>query len=630
MKARLFLWLLILIFACSNQELDTFVHTEEITTGKLSQNSSSRNHVSVVNETANVQVISDFGVVPNAEYQWQHIADVSPLVVDDVDLSATSIELTENHALVTYHKRGNLHKGALEIINISNPELPYSLGFISFPYADINAVEMDKYEANIIWVAGSSQKIGSALYRIEVDNDFQVLSFQRINLSKMMSSGISASANGIYVSEDYVFVSSGKSIGGIVKVDKDTLESVYVEEFTGAKGIAGNTINGTSYYASLQVNANNELIVKRVDTDALVLSITLGEATSHQTVDLPHDGKYDLQFSPINPSELYITNGSEGAKSINIITGQTIKSAHQDMLPKGNTNAVFVDDHFIYLANGEDGVIIAELETAENTGLIQPIFHWDLPVKPASVNFVTAQDGYVYIAKGLGGFHILKYESDEGYKTVLPFNSLGTPIGMIDVAYCPEIISNIVSSALPEGENVLESSPEFFENPNSSFFLESDAQVEVTFLHERAGFKNTLGYYTYTIDDPPSSLDELDKIIIFPNSSAINSGGELIPGNTVKILGTFPAGTVFSFYLVSHGWRGELTDGFYTQYSDWHFNENGFQQNLIFYDAHCDAFVLCFEDLLRPGGDKDFNDVIFQVTSTPNEAFSKTTYLQVH
>ena len=160
----------------------------------------------------------------------------------------------------------------------------------------------------------------------------------------------------------------------------------------------------------------------------------------------------------------------------------------------------------------------------------------------------------------------------------------------------PEVVGNIVSLKLPEGQNALINSPEYFDNPNSSFLLESDAQVEVTFLHEGAGFKNTLGYYTYNISSPPSSIDELDKIIIFPNSSASGSGGELIPGNTVEVLGTFSEGTVFGFYLVSYGWRNELTDGFYTQYSDWQFNENNLQQNLIFYDADCDAFVLCFED----------------------------------
>jgi len=619
---------MLLLIACTEQELapPSIVNEEQLTA--LTQNSSSSNHISFVNEPAYVVMSNDFGVEPSETYSWEHIADVSPLVVDNVSLSASSIELGDNHAFVTYHKRGNEHKGALEIINIANPELPSSLGFVPFAHADINAVALDEFEDNIVWVAGSSQKIGSALFRIEFTDSYQVESLTRINLSKKLSSGISASANGIYLTQHYIFVSCGKSLGGVVKVDRSSLEPVFAEEFSGAKGITGNSVNGIAYYASLKVNASNELLIKRVDTDELVLNIGLG-SSSHQTVDLPHDGKYELQFSPLNPAELYITNASSGAMSVNIINGQTIKNTHEDMLPKGNTNAVFIDSHFIYMANGEDGLVIAELEEAERTDFIQPIFHWDLREKPASVNFVTAKDGYVYVAKGLGGFHVLKYNFEEPYKTILPYNRFGTPVGMKTVEYCPEVVGNIVSLKLPGGQNALINSPEYFDNPNSSFLLENDAQVEVTFLHEGAGFKNTLGYYTYHISNPPNSIADLDKTIIFPNSSASRSGGELIPGNTVEVLGTYPAGTVFGFYLVSYGWRNELTDGFYTQYSDWVFNENGLQQNLIFYDADCDAFVLCFEDILIPGGDKDFNDVIFQVTSTPNDAFRKTAYLQV-
>jgi hypothetical protein len=200
---------------------------------------------------------------------------------------------------------------------------------------------------------------------------------------------------------------------------------------------------------------------------------------------------------------------------------------------------------------------------------------------------------------------------------------------MVDRDFCPQVIQNILTKALPEGQNALVNSPEYFSNPNSSFYLEEETEVEVTFLHEGAGFRNTIGYYTYNVNNPPSSIDELDKTIIFPNASAQGSGGGLIPGNTVEVLGIFPKGTVFGFYLVSYGWRHELTEGFYTQYSDKQFNQNDLQQNLIFYDQQCDAFVVCFEDILIPGGDKDFNDAIFQVTSSPSDAFRKSSYLQI-
>lgn len=628
MKAKIIVLLFSMCVLACSQKLETPIEQEIIEKApQLSMNSSSKNHLILLDKEFQMSVAAN-AEDETSNYYWQHIANADALNYDGEDLSATSIELTNNVAYVTYHKRGTIHKGALELIDISKPNSPASLGFIPFQNADINAVAIDPNQANIIWLAGSSAKIGAALYRLELDDSFNVLAYDRINLSKSLVGGISASANGIYLTQEYVYVSCGKSIGGILKVNKDDLSVNVSEEFSGAKSIAGNMFLGIDYYAALQNGNTSSLIVKRAETDDVQLRLNMSSST-HQSVDLPHDGKYDLQFSNRNPAEIYVTAGMDGVKSLNMLTGESIKVTKDELLPNGNTNAVFIDDEFIYLANGEDGLSIALNDLAENTGVIEPIFRWDLPEKPASVNFVTADNGYVYVAKGLGGFHILKYTSSNKYKTVLPFNKYGTPIGMTTEDYCPEIISNILAKALPPGMNAIVNNPEYFQNPNSSFFLEREATVKVTFLKEDAGFKNTLGYYTYNISNAPASIDELDKTIIFPNASAQYSGGELIPGKTVNILGTFPAGTVFGFYLVSNGWSNEITDGLYTQYSDWLFNSNALQQNLIFYDQSCDAFVICFEDMLIPGGDKDFNDAIFKVTASPKEAFTKSAYLQI-
>ena len=617
---------LAIMVSCNNSEVtpELDVEGEKLT---LIKNSSSVNHVSVINEPAGMANLSTRDLNTDDQYFWTHIAHIDHLEVNGISLSATSISLENNIAYVSYHKRGDIHIGALELIDLTTPGEPESLGFIPFPHTDINAVYVDPFDPQVIWVAGSSQKIGAALYKLSFNSSHQLIDNKRINLSKALNGSISASANGIYCDSNYIYVSAGKSNGGTFIVNRFNLEEIRVDEYYGAKGIAGNEKLGATHLASLAVDESSIIKVTNTATDNTELIFQT--SAPHQTVDLPHDGKYDLQFSPVNPLEIYYTSASTGVQSLNINTGQLLKNTSQSLLSKGNTNSLFIDDKFIYLANGEDGLSIASLESAETTSIIAPIFHWDLAEKPASVNFVTARDGYVFVAKGLGGFHILRYEEQEAYKSVLPFDRWGTPIGMVDRDFCPQVIQNILTKALPEGQNALVNSPEYFSNPNSSFYLEEEAEVEVTFLHEGAGFRNTIGYYTYNVNNPPSSIDELDKTIIFPNASAQGSGGGLIPGNTVEVLGTFPKGTVFGFYLVSYGWRHELTEGFYTQYSDKQFNQNDLQQNLIFYDQQCDAFVVCFEDILIPGGDKDFNDAIFQVTSSPSDAFRKSSYLQI-
>ncbi|WP_422353909.1 DUF4114 domain-containing protein [Roseivirga pacifica] len=623
-------FILLLLFvgaSCKQSDIDPILEENGVDVVELSKSFSSVDHVNIVNQATQVNALTENDLNVEDEYYWTHIAEVAPLELNGETLSASSISLHNNIAYVTYHKRGNVHLGALELINLSDPDNPSSLGFIPFEHADINAVTVDPYEEGTIWIAGSSNKIGAALYKLQFTANSTLISSSRINLSKALNGATSASANGIFCTLEHVYVSAGKSNGGVFRVNKTNLRDISVDEFYGAKGIAGNNVQGIDYFASLAVSDVSTIKIQNELTDD-VQFIEQG-VSAHQTVDLPHDGKYELQFSPFLPNELYYTSASNGVQSIDIVTGSVLKTTDPSLLPKGNTNGLYVDEEFIFLANGEDGLSIALLEDAEQTNVISPLFQWDLPEKPASVNFVTAQDGYIFVAKGLGGFHVLKYEEQNQYKTVLPYDRWGTPIGMKNNEYCPDVIQNVLTKALPEGQNAIINTPEYFQNPNSSFFLEREAQVEITFLHEGAGFRNTLGYYTYNVNNPPASVDDLDKTIIFPNASAVGSGGGLEPGNTVEVLGTFPAGTVFGFYLVSYGWRHELTDGYYTQYSDWTFNQNGLQQNLIFYDQSCDAFVVCFEDILIPGGDKDFNDAIFQVTSTPSEAFKKTAYLQI-
>ncbi len=615
----------LLIAACQEDEPfpDNNLHKEPLF--QTTENSSSKRHLTIVNSPAIIAPTQATDLNTEDEYNWTYVANVEPLEVSDIELSATSIALSESTAYVTYHKRGNVHMGALEFIDLSNPDEPESLGFIPFDGYDINAVTLDPYETNVVWVAGSSNKIGATLFKLNLTATYQLESYERINLSKALS-GISASANGIHVTNNYILVSAGRSFGGIIKIDRYDLSNMQATEFSGAKGVSGSSVRDIEYYASLAVDNQTEISIKQVESENLQLVYNTS-TSHHQSVDLPRDGKYELVFSPVDSTELYFTAGSQGVRSVNILTGETIKETEVSLLPNGNTNSLSIDNQFIYLANGEDGVNIALREDAERTGIITPIFHWDLPVKPASVNFVTAQNGYVFVAKGLGGFHVLKYEKQ--FKTVLPYDDQGTPVGMVQRDYCPELITTMLVDVLAEGENALESHPEYFQNPNSSFYLEQDAQVEVTFLHEGAGYRNVLGYYTYNANNPPSSIADLEKTVIFPNTSARYSGGNLIPGNTVEVLGTFPAGTVFGFFINSNGWKNKITDGHAQQYSDWEFNARGNQQNLIFYDEDCDAFVLCFEDVTIPGGDKDFNDAIFQVTSSPSEAFRKTAYLQV-
>jgi len=187
-----------------------------------------------------------------------------------------------------------------------------------------------------------------------------------------------------------------------------------------------------------------------------------------------------------------------------------------------------------------------------------------------------------------------------------------------------------ISNSLPEGQPVPEYNPQYISNAvSSSTKLIDLADLWVTFVHEGAGYRNALGFYTYPTDTPPSSPDQIsDFTIIFPNVSYQGSGGGLQTGNKVY-LGQFSAGTSVGWFLVPNGWDSgalavNINDDKPIKYSN--SNLNDFTAEV--YRSHTvllkneleEKLLLGFEDIGRPGGDKDFNDAIFYISANPYSA----------
>jgi len=189
-----------------------------------------------------------------------------------------------------------------------------------------------------------------------------------------------------------------------------------------------------------------------------------------------------------------------------------------------------------------------------------------------------------------------------------------------------------INNSLPERVRLPQYHPEYFSlDYDHNIKLIETCDVWVTFVHEGAGYRNVLGFYTYDSDNPPTSPDDIDSItIIFPNASYLNYGGGLVPGNKVK-LGQFNAGTTIGFALMANGWQnGEVTDGKWTVYSTRELNSANNpdlkQQTVLLYDNARELLLLGIEDIKRDASwcDEDFNDAVFYCTANPIEAIDQS------
>ncbi len=220
------------------------------------------------------------------------------------------------------------------------------------------------------------------------------------------------------------------------------------------------------------------------------------------------------------------------------------------------------------------------------------------------------------------------FSAQSQYRFLSPFNSLGVPAQMNHETVSSRMLANITAS-LPESKPVPVYNPQYIAGVDTDIKLMADAEVWVTFVAEGAGYKNVLGYYTYSLSNPPASAPAASEItIVFANVSAEGSGGGLHSGDQIY-LGKFPANTGIGWVLIADGFRnGGVTNGNWVLYSTPAFNPEGNPSlkyhNVLLRDDSEQKVVLSFEDIRRDYGncDQDFNDAVFFITVSPNTALT--------
>ncbi|MGL5112130.1 MAG: DUF4114 domain-containing protein [Flavobacterium sp.] len=216
----------------------------------------------------------------------------------------------------------------------------------------------------------------------------------------------------------------------------------------------------------------------------------------------------------------------------------------------------------------------------------------------------------------------------QNYNFLGTYTSDGTPTYFAESDVVDNATMTLVRNSLPESYPVPTYNPQYISSGyDTNIVVSKPADVWVTFVSEGAGYKNVLGFYTYDINNPPTTAPTRSDItIVFPNVSAAGSGGSLVAGNKVKI-GSFTAGTGIGWVLLANAWNGsQVTDGLWRLFSDNRFNPEAnasLRQHIVLLnDSANQRLLIGFEDIRRDNSscDQDFNDAIFYVTANPFDA----------
>lgn len=188
----------------------------------------------------------------------------------------------------------------------------------------------------------------------------------------------------------------------------------------------------------------------------------------------------------------------------------------------------------------------------------------------------------------------------------------------------PDVL-DFIAVNLPEYPGVPVGNPQYLDNDNQgSVLFREDGELWISFAHEGAGYRNTLGYFTYDLGNPPKHKRDVEvHTVVFPNVSFAGSGGGLDVADRVY-LGEFTAGTGVGWFLIPNGWDAGnqvVNDKWNTHYSIDQLNRftrKKYRKHTVLLANDVRQFlVLGFEDLNRPAGDNDFNDAVFVLEPRP-------------
>lgn len=547
-------------------------------------------------------------------------AEVEPPVYHNRSLRASHVSISGNRAFVAYNTEGETYLGGVDLFDISNIQSPALLAQVIVDGTDFSAVA---YHNNKIYLAGAralqeddTLQSPAIVEILEVENDQIVGEPVLLDVSGFTATDVKVHNNKLYVT-------SGTN-GGLSIFDINTLALLKSTPMDDARSLAFEQdefvlMQGTPARITTYNNVSG----------AQISTYTPGGASIPESKSIV-DMKGHLIYVPAGREGLKVIHGNTGAQKLTVPL-PTIEEIKPEFVV---TNGVSINNNKVFIANGAAGCYVAE-QQGENIALLGSMNF------KASVNYVESKGDAIFIATGTGGLKIIEimtYVPEAGdYITIGSWDDNGIPDYLCESGSTidPQLMENIFDELVSRSD-VTARHPEWFASTAiTDLALIKDTDVTITFLHEGAGYQNTLSYYTYPTEHVPASTGDVqDFTVLFPNVSYKNQAGALERGDKV-CLQKLKAGTSLGFlFNVNSFHKGTLSKGAYSHHTTLALNTThpaGLKQNsLLLYDEASDTIILAIEDIPRPGGDKDYEDGVFLIKLSNPEAVdtSKLTRLK--
>ncbi len=291
-------------------------------------------------------------------------------------------------AYVAYNTAGADYVGAIDIVNVSDPNNPKVTSRLYFVNADVNSV---KYDNGYVYAVGGldAEKSITATSNSFVAKIVAVSGVFNIGTGVEYGFQQGFNANDIKIASNKLMVTSGRD-GSITVYDKNSLAILQEAPFSDLRALA--QLN--NIFAVLDASRGVSILDQNLQvTKEIPINSDFG-ASSKRTLDFYKDN-------------IVVSEGAKGAGVYNYSTGNLVEYIPIMVNPNGVdssdivTNAVATNDGILLMANGGAGLCLSE-DGGNNTTLV------GILALEGSINYVATKGDYVFAASGKKGLQIVK------------------------------------------------------------------------------------------------------------------------------------------------------------------------------------------------------------------------------
>ncbi|MFQ5649274.1 MAG: hypothetical protein ACE5IY_04975 [bacterium] len=308
-------------------------------------------------------------------------AEVPPPTLEGHRLYATHVTFDKKHAYVSYSTKNDAYRGGVEIFDINHIRRPKLRSQALFLDTDITIARQNENRLFLGEATDSDQNDDFAtpacLEVIHLRSGVITRKTTRVDLP-------SFNANDVACFDETVFVTAGTTDGRLIIFQNHGTNISKTIAIPGAKAVKKHR----DYVLVLEGTGTRLHLVNRT-TCAFVKTIDLGCTNDFQ-------GKAEMD---VDGDRVYISAGSCGMLALDLASETVVTTIPAP--DNGVTNGVSVTNGFVFLANGTDGLQVAQMTDSGCDILGSARFE-------GSTNFVAADGEVVFVANGLGGLKILE------------------------------------------------------------------------------------------------------------------------------------------------------------------------------------------------------------------------------